>query len=326
MILSKTPLRVSFFGGGSDLPAFYREDRGAVLSTTISQFVFVSVKRKFDQKIRLSYSQTETVESVEELKHDLVRTALGFLGLSRGLEITSISDLPSNGTGMGSSSAFLVGLLNALYHHRGDQPTNRQLAEEACFLEIDHLAKPIGRQDQYAAALGGLNHLTFHPDDRVTADPVRCDPVVLREFQSRLMLLHTGVSRSADPILRTQSSNTRTSPAVRSVIRQMVALADEFRDDLRAGDLSDFARMLDEAWELKVQMANGISNSWIDHLVGVCRDNGAESQKLMGAGGGGFLLVYAQPDAQARICKALPDLIPLPVRFEPRGSRIVYSE
>jgi D-glycero-alpha-D-manno-heptose-7-phosphate kinase len=325
MLMSKTPFRVSLFGGGSDLPAYYREGRGAVVSTAIDRYVYVAVKSKFDSAVRLSYSQTETVDDIRLLKHDLVRATLQHLELERGLEITTIADIPSSGTGMGSSSAFLVGLLNALHHFKGEQVDRHRLAEEACHLEIDRLGKPIGKQDQYAAAFGGFNHIAFHPDERVVVEPIRCSPHVVRELETNLMLLYTGVTRSADTILRTQSAETR-SGASRRLVDRMVDMADSFRAALEAGSPADVGGLLDEAWALKSRVCPGITTSWIDHLYRIGKEAGAVGGKLLGAGGGGFILFYASPDAQARIRAALSDLTPLKFGFEPRGTRIVYSE
>lgn len=325
MLMSKTPFRVSLFGGGSDLPAYYRAGRGAVVSTAINRYVYVAVKPKFDAAVRLSYSQTETVDDIRLLKHDLVRAALQHLELDRGLEITTIADIPSSGTGMGSSSAFLVGLLNALHHYKGDQPDKHRLAEEACHLEIDRLGKPIGKQDQYAAAFGGFNHIAFYPDERVVVEPIRCSPHVVQELETNLMLLYTGVTRSADAILRTQSAETRSGDA-RRLVDRMVGMADAFRAALEAGSPADVGGLLDEAWGLKSRVCPGITTSWIDHLYRTGKDNGAVGGKLLGAGGGGFILFYAPPDAQARIRAALPDLTPLKFGFEGKGTRIVYAE
>src|SRR5664280_1298428 len=195
MIISRTPLRVSFAGGGSDLPAFYQHEPGAVLSTTIDKYIYITVNRKFDRRIRASYSVTEIVDTVGELKHELIREGLRLVGLDGGIEITSISDVPSEGTGLGSSSTYTVGLLNALYAYKGQHVDAERLGREACRIEIDICGKPIGKQDQYIAAYGGMQFIQFNPDGSVFVDPVVCLPETKKRLQERLLLLYTGMVR-----------------------------------------------------------------------------------------------------------------------------------
>lgn len=328
MLMSKTPLRVSFFGGGSDLPAYYQHQQGAVVSTTIDKYVYINVKKKFDDSIRVSYSKTETVDSVDDIKHDLVKAALTLLKIDRSIEITSISDLPSNGTGMGSSSAYLVGLLNALYHYKNTPITQRELAEISCKIELEMLNKPIGKQDQYIAAYGGFNRFKFNNStfNPVEVHPINCSFNTIRELESNMMLMYTNTTRAAESILGQQSLDTTKSSDTRSQIKEMVDMANLFYAQLGNDKLSEVGRMLHDAWMIKSKLTKGISNDYINHCYEVGRNNGAMGGKLLGAGGGGFLMFYAHPDTHKRIQDALPDLRGVHVRFDPKGSRIVYAE
>jgi D-glycero-alpha-D-manno-heptose-7-phosphate kinase len=326
MIISRTPLRISFTGGGSDLPAFYHHEPGAVISTAISKYIYITVNRKFDQKIRASYSVTEMVDSVDEVKHELIREALRLVGLERGVEITSISDIPSQGTGLGSSSTYTVGLLNALYAYVGQHVGAERLAQEACRIEIDICGKPIGKQDQYIAAYGGLQHIRFNPDESVFVDPVICPPDRKRELEKSLLLLYTGLTRSADDILAEQTRNTEDDATKRQVLRTMVKLAHELREALLTNDLRVFGEVLHHGWLQKRTLANGISNPRIDEWYERARRHGAIGGKITGAGGGGFLLLYAPPDRHTEILRALPELHPLAFGCEPQGSKIIYVE
>ena len=225
MIISRTPLRISFAGGGSDLPAYYHKETGAVLSTSINKYIYITVNKKFDNMIRASYSITEIVDQVEDLRHELIREALHLVAPPNGIEITSISDIPSQGTGLGSSSTYTVGLLNALYAHIGRHAGAEQLAQEACFIEIERCGKPIGKQDQYIAAYGGLQYIQFNSDESVFVDPVICLLDTKIELQRRLLLLYTGLTRSANGILHEQSKNTESDDEKRATLRRMTRLA-----------------------------------------------------------------------------------------------------
>lgn len=326
MIISRTPLRVSFFGGGSDLPAFYEHQVGAVLSTAINKYIYITVNPKFDHKIRVSYSITEIVDKVSELKHELVREAMQKVGIPGGIEITSISDVHSNGTGLGSSSTYTVGLLNALYAHCGRFAGSERLAREACEIEIDHCGKPIGKQDQYIASYGGFQYIQFNPDGTVTVDPVICRSETKRNLQDRLLMFYTGITRSADTILHEQSRNTASSSDRRAVLGELVAMAGDVRNALCNDDLDSFGTLLHEGWLLKQKMASGISNPQIDSWYEAARRHGALGGKILGAGGGGFLLVYAHPDCHKAIRAALPEMEEMTYRFEPQGSKIIYIE
>jgi D-glycero-alpha-D-manno-heptose-7-phosphate kinase len=323
MIISQTPYRVSFAGGGTDLPAFYRRECGAVLSTAIDQHVYVNVHRRFEPTIRVAYSRIEVAPDVASIEHDLVREALRVVGIEEPLEITTIGDVPA-GTGMGSSSTLTAGLLTALYAYRGRIIDRDRLAEEACRIEIDVLKKPIGRQDQYAAAFGGLNYIRFHPDDTVDVEPVPCSAETLAEFERHVLLVYTNQTRSADEILQRQSDGTADRM---DVLRAMRDLADRMREALAGlGNLSQFARLLHEGWELKRSLGCGISSSQVDRLYEKARKAGAEGGKLLGAGGGGFLLLMAPPDRHRAIREALGRPQELPFRFARHGSRVIFYD
>lgn len=326
MIITRTPLRVSFAGGGSDLPAFYEQERGAVVSTAIDKYIYITVNPKFDHKIRASYSVTEIVDNLDELQHELIREALAMLEIKRGIEITSISDIPSQGTGLGSSSSYSVGLLNALHAYRGHMAGAERLAREACAIEIDRCGKPIGKQDQYIAAYGGLQYIRFNPDGSVFTDPVICAPQTRKRLQQGLLLLYTGLTRRADDILTVQSRETRASEDKRNTLRRMVSLADQLCEALSRDDLDGFGEILHTGWLEKRKLVDSISNNQIDGWYKRARTAGAIGGKLLGAGGGGFLLLYAHPKRHTDICCALPELRPVPFRLSPQGSKVIYVE
>jgi D-glycero-alpha-D-manno-heptose-7-phosphate kinase len=323
MIISRTPLRISFVGGGSDLPSYYQKKKGAVVSTAIDKYIYITVGKQFDGRIIVSYSQNEIVTKVSDIKNNLVREAMKVTGITDGIHITSISDLPSEGTGMGSSSAYVVGLLNALYAYQGKHVNAEKLAREACKIEIDILKKPIGKQDQYIAAYGGLEYIQFNADDSVYVDPIICLSQTKREVEKNLLLFYTGITRSADPILSKQNQNMK-SHTKQQAMKTMVTYADKLRRDLNKNNSSSFGTLLHKNWLLKKNMADGISTPHIERLYTLAKKNGAIGGKLLGAGGGGFLLFYAPIEKHQDIIKALSGLIPLPFKFEPQGSKIIF--
>jgi D-glycero-alpha-D-manno-heptose-7-phosphate kinase len=321
MIISQTPYRVSFAGGGTDLPAYYRREFGAVLSVTIDQHIYVTLHRRFESTIRVSYSRTEVAHTIDDVQHELVREAMRMVEIDEPLEITTIGDVPS-GTGMGSSSSLTVGLLTALYGYRHRVVSPKLVAEQACKVEIDVLGKPIGRQDQYAAAFGGLNYFRFNPDDTVDVEPVPCRAETLAELERRTLLLYTGQTRDANVILEQQSSATKDRV---DVLRAMRDLADEMRQSLAGeGDLDRFASMLHEGWELKRSLGFGISNDHINEWYATARRAGAVGGKLLGAGGGGFVLLIAPAWRHRAIREALGRPRELPFKVSRCGSRNIF--
>jgi D-glycero-alpha-D-manno-heptose-7-phosphate kinase len=322
MIISQTPYRVSFAGGGTDLPAFYRNEAGAVLSTAIKRHMYVTVHGRFDPTIRVAYTRTETAARVADLEHELVRESMRLLEIDEPIEITTIGDVPG-GTGMGSSSSLTVGLLTALSAYRGRIVGAEQLARDACRIEIDILKKPIGRQDQYAAAYGGLNYIRFNPDSSVVVEPVPVHQEVLAELERQTLLIYTNQTRSADGILSRQSAGTADKM---TALRSMRDLADEMRQTLVGAkpDLGAFAGLLHRGWELKRSLGFGISDSGIDRVYEMARKNGARGGKLLGAGGGGFVLLMAPPDAHDRIRQALGNPKGLPFQIDRTGSRVIF--
>lgn len=326
MIVSRTPLRISLAGGGSDMPAFYLQEAGAVLSTAINKYVYITVNKKFDDSVRASYSVTEIVERAADLKHELIREALRLVGLDRGIEVTSISDVPSDGTGLGSSSAYTVGLLNAFHAYCREHASAEHLAREACRIEIETCGKPIGKQDQYIAAYGGLRFIQFYTSGDVAVDPVICPPRTLERLHERLLLLFTGLTRSAGDILAEQASNVARDGQKRATVRAMTRLAHDLRRALESGDLDSFGEILHEGWQAKKRLASGISSPLIDSWYGRARDEGALGGKITGAGGGGFLLLYAPVERHEAILRALPELRPISFGLEPHGSKIIYME
>ncbi len=326
MIISRTPLRISFAGGGSDLRAFYRHEPGAVVSTAINKYIYINVNQKFDDKIRASYSITEIVDRVDQLEHELIREALKRVGIGGGIEITSISDIPSKGTGLGSSSTYTVGLLNALYAYTGKHAGAERLASQACEIEIERCGKPIGKQDQYIGAYGGLQYIQFNPDEGVFVDPIICSPHTRRRLESQLLMLYTGMTRSANGVLQEQQNNTENDQRRRQSLRSMTRLARDLRDALSHDDLESFGEILHEGWLMKKSLASSISNLQIDDWYEQARRHGAIGGKILGAGGGGFLLLYAPQERHAEICESLPALRPMGFGLEPQGSKIIYVE
>lgn len=324
MIISQTPLRVSFLGGGSDLPSYYRRNGGAVLSTSIDQSVYVTVSRKFDNAVRVSYSRTEEVAHSSQIEHPLVRESLALLGIEGGIEITSVADIPARGTGLGSSSSFTVGLLNALHAYRGRHATATCLAQESCLVEIERCGEPVGKQDQYAAAFGGFNFIRFHPDETVEVEKIVCPPSLVADLQARLIFFYTGVTRSASALLRQQSAEIANPGPKYNATAQLVRLAENAFSQLCAGNLDSFGAMLHEAWIAKRQLANGVTNGLIDQAYQSAINAGAEGGKLLGAGGGGFLMFLAPPERHDSIRCALKPLRETPFRFVTHGSRIIF--
>lgn len=322
MIISRTPLRLSFVGGGSDLPDFYEEHGGAVVSTTLDKWVHVVVAPRFEGDVRVSYSRTEIVANARAVEHELVREAMRMTGVPRGVDIVTLADVPSHGTGVGSSSSVAVGLLNALYAFQGVYKSPLELAEEAARIEIEILGKPIGRQDQYAAAVGGFNFVEFLPHGGgVKIEPVIAPREAFKRLQRSLMMFYTGQQRSADGPLGAQRQAVKSGQAVEALCR-MRDLAFEFRERLTHGDVEGLAPLLHENWRLKRGLADVISSEQIDQWFERALEAGALAGKVLGGGAGGFLLLLVAPERQDTVRAELPELRELNVRFSAHGTQI----
>lgn len=320
MIISKTPLRISFAGGGTDMQSYYQTGYGAVVSMAISKYIYVAVHRRFDDSIRISYTDTEIVDCVDEIQHSIVRECLKMVGIPRGVEITTIGEVPA-GTGLGSSSSLTVGLLNALYAFIGVQLSANELMERACQIEIQILKSPIGKQDQSAAAFGGINYFKFHKDETVTREKLWLSDSATRTLEHNLMVFYTGMQRDANVILAQQKKDTASKLAVLDCMREQ---ANELRTMLLQNNVGpDFGRLLHEGWLKKRSVTGSISNSRIDELYETARKAGAVGGKLLGAGGGGFLLVYCEEPYQKSVQEAL-GLQRMYLHIARYGSRIVY--
>ena len=322
MIITQTPLRIGLLGGGTDLPDYYREHGGRVLNAAIDKYIYVIVKQRFDDEIYVNYSKKEIVSRVEDLEHELVREAMLMTGVTSGVEITTLADIPSAGSGLGSSSAVTVGLLHALYAYQGQQLPAAELAELACTIEIDRCGKPIGKQDQYAAALGGIRDLRFGPGEEVTATELGLPAAGRRALQHQIMLFYTGITRSANSILAEQTANIKSTQTQLDQLRDLAGFA---VDRLRDGDIDAVGTALRQGWEAKRKLASGVSNNQVDLAVNSALEAGATGAKLTGAGGGGFLLVICPMERQPAVRKALAHMRELPVKLDQLGSRVVLN-
>lgn len=322
MIITQTPLRISFLGGGTDFRGFYEREEGCVLSSAIDKYIFVIVKERFDDRIRVGYTRTEMVENLDLVQHDLVREALRKTGIARKFEISTMGDIPSAGTGLGSSSTVTVGALNAMHMYLGEVREASALASEACEIEIGVLGRPIGKQDQYIVAYGGLRFIRFQPDGAVTVEDVKLPGEGRRRLGENLMLFYTGITRSASAVLEEQVNNINDRF---QVLRKMKQLAVEARECLEQGAYNEFGELLHRGWEYKKQLASGISNERIDAMYRAARQAGAIGGKISGAGGGGFLLLYCPVECQGDVRKALGSLQELPITLERDGSKVIFN-
>ncbi len=322
MIITQTPLRIGLVGGGTDLPDYYREHGGRVLNCAIDKYVYVIVKERFDDEIYVNYSKKEIVSRVEDLEHELVREAMAMTGVRQGVEITTLADIPSSGSGLGSSSAVTVGLLHALFAYQGRQMSAEELAERACTIEIDRCRKPIGKQDQYIAALGGIRDIRFGPGDGVVAEELGLSVTERRSLQQQIMLFYTGVTRSADSILREQNANVADTRPQLDILRDLAGVAVE---RLCSGDVDGVAAALQQGWAAKRKLAQGVSNDEIDVAVARALGAGASGAKVTGAGGGGFLLVMCPIERQSAVRQSLAEMRELPIKLDRQGSRVVLN-
>ena len=323
MIISRTPLRISFAGGGSDLPSYYQESEGAVLSTTIDKYIYLAVHKYFyPNQSLLKYSKTELINNNSEIQHPLFRECMQLLDI-HGIDISSMADVPA-GTGLGSSSAFTVSLLNVLHAYKHEAVSPEYLAAKACEIEIERLGDPIGKQDQYAAAYGGLNFIRFNPDHSVNVEKIIMNPATKLQLDRNLLMYYTGTTHSASALLKEQNKEMQNL-SKRQVIGKMVEMAYELKQVLESNNIDDFGRILHEGWLLKKSISNGISNLVIDDLYNTGLQAGALGGKLLGAGGAGFVLFYVPEERKESFRRQMGNYIELPFQFENYGSKIIYT-
>ncbi len=322
MIIVQTPLRISLFGGGTDFPSFFREEGGCVLSSAIDKYIFVAIKERFDTKLRIGYTQTEMVDEIGQIHHDLIRESLRLTGIEGGVEVTTMGDIPSEGSGLGSSSTVTVGALHAMYAYRGEIVSAERLAREACRIEIEILNKPIGIQDQYIAAFGGIRFFEFLPNGEVRSEKLKILPEAQRMLNNNLLLFFTGVSRSSSSILGEQTNNIRHRAAE---LRELKHMAREAKSEIERGNIDTLGVRMHQSWELKKRLAGGISNERLNEIYERARRAGAVGGKITGAGGGGFLLLYVPHECQSSVRAALNGLQELPFRLEADGTKVIFN-
>ena len=323
MIISQTPLRISLSGGGTDLASYYSENEGFVVSTAIDKYIYVIINERFDDLIYVDYSSKEIVTKIDDIQHDLVREAAKIAGMDKGFEVMMIADIPSEGSGLGSSSSLTVGLLNAFYQFKGKLVTSEQLAAEACKIEIDILKRPIGKQDQYIAAYGGLKSFRFCKDETVEVKDVNIESDVKRKLGSNLLLFFTNTTRKAASILEEQNKNVMSKLEFHHRIKE---LAFDTLDGLDNLQIHRVGENLKVNWEMKKQLASNVSNPDIDKMYDLAMNGGALGAKISGAGGGGFLLVYCERDKQDQLRRSLREYRELPFLLDKYGSRIIFSQ
>ena len=326
MIISRTPFRISFFGGGTDYPAWYEENKGAVLGTTINKYCYITCRYLppfFEHKHRIIYSQMEQVKDIDEIRHPSVREALKFMGITEGMEIHHDADLPAR-TGLGSSSSFTVGLLHALYGLKGIIPGKMQLALDAIHIEQERIKENVGSQDQTLAAFGGFNRIDFSREHHIQVRPITIKQQRLELLQDHLMLLFSGFSRTASEIAAEQITQT---PNKKRELTEMCRMVDEAINILNGNnDLVDFGRLIHESWQLKRSLTDKISTPYIDYIYDAAIHAGATGGKLLGAGGAGFILFFVKPELQPKMKESLHGLLHVPFRFENSGSQIIFYE
>jgi D-glycero-alpha-D-manno-heptose-7-phosphate kinase len=327
MIISRAPVRLTLGGGGTDLKSYYSKYGGFLIAAAIDKYVFISANKRFYDNIRLSYSQTEIVDNVADIKHRIFRAALTLLDVDGGIELVSIADVPAN-CGLGTSSSFTVSLLNALHAYKRDFVTQKQLAEEACHIEIDVLREPIGKQDQYIAAFGGITCLTFEKDGNVLVEPLKISPETMDQLESNISLFHTGIERSASDILSDQDEKSkRDDPAIIENLHKIKEIGLETRKVLEMGKVDEFGRLLHVHWETKRKRSSKMTDPFIDECYETARKNGALGGKLIGAGGGGFFMFYCHNSDKPGLSQAMKKagLKPMRFSFDFEGAKILIN-
>lgn len=320
MIITQTPLRISLLGGNTDFPQFYKKYGGCVLTTAIDKYIYCIVKERFDSKIAISWSKKEIVDSVSEIEHELVRESLKKVGITKGIEINFIGDIPAEGSGLGSSSSVTVGVLNALYNFIGKTPNAEQLAKDAIDIEINKLKKPIGVQDQYIAAFGGLRFFSFSKSGRVDSKILSLPNGSLDDLDNSLMLFYTGITRKSAAVLNHVSKNLNTE-----VLKKTKRLAEKGREHLERGQPEKVGNLLNEYWQLKKSLSDQISNSQIDKMYSRAISAGAVGGKIAGAGGGGFLVLMVPSEKRKHVRKVLRNYLEVPFRLEKDGSKVIFN-
>lgn len=328
MIISKTPLRASFFGGGTDFAEYFHNSKygyGSVISTALNMHVYITVNERFDDKIRVVYSGNELVDSVDDVKHNIIREALKITGVTKGIEVVYMADLPMTdlGVGLASSSALAVGVLNALHAFKGEYVSPRDLAKEACDIEINRLGQQIGIQDQYAVACGGFNRYMFNADDTVSVTPVRMDADLRTQFLDSLMMFYTGNPRDSRAIFAEQKNTTKNK---KEIYDSLIEATNDAMGYFEKRDLDSIGRLLNTTWETKKQFASGVSNPLVDDMYDRAISAGALGGKILGAGGGGFMLLYVPVDKKEAVRMALNDFKEIPFAIDLQGSRIIFSD
>jgi D-glycero-alpha-D-manno-heptose-7-phosphate kinase len=323
--MNKTPLRISFFGGGTDIPSFSNKEFGCVINTTINKYIYLVMHKSFDDKNILVYSKREEVEDVNQILNTRIREIMKKTGVTKKVSIHSLAEAPA-GTGLGSSSSFAVGLLNLLYSSKGMFISKKQLAEEACEIEIDILKEPIGKQDQYAAAFGGMNFIKFNTDGSVEIDPLNIKSETLKKINDRIILFYLNKTRDASIILSEQNSNISLEKEKFNAMKKMRDITLQMKEELENNYIGNFGKMLHQNWVLKKGLANSISDSYIDEIYEKGLGAGASGGKILGAGGGGFILFYCEPEKQDLLREKLKELREFNTQFEKEGTKIIYSQ
>jgi len=324
MIITRSPLRVSLGGGGTDLPSYYREHSGFVIAAAIDRYVYITLHQTFGQELIIKYSKMERVQSVEQIQHPLIREAMKLVGVDTPhLEITSMADIPA-GTGLGSSGAFTIALLKALHTYKKNLVHPQELAEQACHIEIDVLREPVGKQDQYISAYGGITCFRFLPNDQVEAGPLKIDRETLYNLEDNLLLFFTGYARSASDVLREQDTKSKQNDrAMIANLHFVKELGRASQEALEAGDLAKFAELMNAHWEHKKQRSANMTNDQIDQWYQLARQHGALGGKLIGAGGGGFLMFYAEDKISLRHAMRQAGLQEVRFRFDFEGTKVI---
>ena len=322
MIIVQTPLRISFFGGGTDFREFFMEEGGCALSSAIDKYIFVIIKQRFDSKLRIGYTQTEMVDEIDQIHHELIRESLRLTRIDRGVEITTMGDIPSEGSGLGSSSTVTVGALHAMYAYLGEIVPAERLAREACEIEIEILKRPIGIQDQYITAYGGLRFFEFLPNGQVTSEKIKLSSEAQRALNNNFMLFFTGMNRNSSSILKEQVVNLNDRL---NELREIKQMAYEARCVIEKENFDSLGVLLHQSWELKKRLAGTITNGRINEMYETARGAGAIGGKIAGAGGGGFLLLYVPWECQNKVRMKLNDLQELPFRLEDDGTKVIFN-